>query len=110
MSAPVISGCYMREGDVAEYWAAYADRFLGVSLAAAPAGDLLRAESADLPEYLTSQTALQGVPRWSFFPPLLAAGMEEAVSCQAVMTGGRAFLLAEEGADARGLPRRLFLD
>lgn len=110
MSAPVISGCYMREGDVAEYWAAYADRFLPVSLAAAPAGDLLRAESADLPEYLTSRTALQGVPRWSFFPPLLAAGMEEAVSCRAVMTGGRTFLLTEEGADALGLPRRLFLD
>jgi hypothetical protein len=100
----------MREGDVAAYWPAYADRFLRVSLAAAPAGGLLRAQSTELPDYLTPDATLRDVKPWSFFPPLLGAGVAAAVPCEAIMTGGRTFLLTEEGADSVGFPRRLYLD
>jgi hypothetical protein len=106
----IYGGTYMHPGDSAVYWPAYRDTYARVRLDAAPASDLVVEESVRLPEFVSERGELDGAGDWSFFPPLLAAGVEGVRSVEAIMSGGRTFLLTEEGADALRLPRRLHLD
>ncbi|HEY0190906.1 MAG TPA: hypothetical protein VGC42_07260 [Kofleriaceae bacterium] len=106
----IFAGAYMQPGDSALYWPAYADRYIPVELAAATAADLVVAQSARLPEFLAEPAALAGAPRWSFFPPMLAPGTPGARTVDAIMTGGRTFLLTEHGAESLGIPPRIYLD
>jgi hypothetical protein len=100
----------MQPGDVATYWPAYHDHYLPVELGAILAGEQSIGRAERLLDYIADPDALVQAPTWTFFPPLLGAGLDQMVSVPALMTGGRTFLLGERGADVLGIPPRIHLD
>jgi hypothetical protein len=105
MSDAVLRGSYMRAGDRPPYWSYYLDEFVGVELAAAPAGDRVLHRSRALGAVVSP--ALDACPAFSFSPPALTPG---APRVSALMTGGRTFLLDGESLARLGWPGELSLD
>jgi hypothetical protein len=105
----VLEGSFMREDDAWPYWRHYEDRHMAVTLAAEPAGNRVFAVNDRLDAFAAGPLAPSASVGASFFPPALGGGVEHA-RVDARMSGGRTFLIAEEGARRLGLPPHVDLD
>ena len=100
----------MQPGDTAPLWRHYNDYFKNVNLAAQRGDERVIAKNTRLLQYLMFPSHLDICPLYSFFPAALRSGMNDVVLVDALMTGGRTFMLTEESAENLGLPSCIYLD
>jgi hypothetical protein len=109
---PYIPGSYVPAGDIYPFWH-YPDDFQNVRLAAEPvSASQVIATNNRLSDFIMPWGILRSAPLYSFLPPLLAAGTSkrEVRLIDAVMTGGRTFMLTSKSNQSLGLPPRIYLD
>ena len=119
-----ISGSYMQNGDKILYWkyrdgpypvknvtsSLPYDHHIKVQLAAQPAADLILLVNEKLVNFIGEPVLLNTWKPFVFFPSTLAAGIDKHLIIDAQMSGGRTFILSEEGAAKLHLPPYIYLD